>query len=236
MRRMVRVEGPAWGIIVAAGRSERMGGTDKVFAPLVGRPLVMWSMLAFRDCADIEGIVVVAAPDALDRMRDLAESWGIGKLRAVVAGGAQRQESVRAGLDASGRASIVAVHDAARPLVTPALVGAGVAVAREHGAAVCAVPATDTLKDVDAATRRVRATIERERSWHAQTPQVFARELLLEAHRAAAATATDDAALVEAFGRDVHLYEGARWNLKVTTPDDLLVAEALLRARLDASR
>ena len=226
---------PAWGVIVAAGRSERMGGADKVFAPLVGRPLVVWSLTAFRSCDAVEGVVVVAAPGSVDRMSALVHEWRMTKVRAVVAGGAQRQDSVRAGLEAAAGATIVAVHDAARPLVTPALIEAGIEAARVHGAALCAVPATDTVKDVDDGGV-VRATLDRSRTWLAQTPQVFDRALLAEAHRRAEAVATDDAALVEALGREVHVYEGARWNLKVTTPDDLLVAEALLRSRLEAMR
>lgn len=228
--------GPAWGVIVAAGRSERMGGADKVFAPLVGRPLVVWSLTAFRNCDEIDGIVVVAAPGSVDRMSALVHEWRMTKVRAVVAGGTQRQDSVRAGVEAADGAAIVAVHDAARPLVTAELIEAGVEAAREHGAAACALPATDTVKEVDSHSYAIRATLDRDLTWLAQTPQVFDRALLLEAHRRARAAATDDAALVEALGREVHVYEGARWNLKVTTPDDLLVAEALLRSRLEAMR
>ena len=235
MPRMGRIEGPAWGVIVAAGRSERMGGADKVFAPLVGRPLVVWSLTAFRTCDAIEGVVVVAAPRAVERMRALVDEWRMTMVRAVVGGGERRQDSVRAGVEAAEGAAIVAVHDAARPLVTPDLIATGVELARESGAACCGIAATDTVKDVDDA-RIVRSTRDREHTWLAQTPQVFDRALLLDAHRRAEAAATDDAALVEALGREVRMYEGARWNLKITTPDDLLVAEALLRARLDASR
>ncbi len=225
--------GAAYGIIVAAGRSERMAGTDKVFAQLMGRPLIVWSLGAFKRCEAIERVIVVAAPEAVDRVRSLASEWRFAKVSAVVPGGATRQASVRAGLEAAAAAAIVAVHDAARPLVTAELIDAGVALARRAGAALCAVPARDTVKEVDSADPPiVRATHDRARIWLAQTPQCFDRALLLRAHDAAAAgDATDDAALVEALGHDVPVYEGQAWNMKVTTPEDIIVAEALLRER-----
>jgi 2-C-methyl-D-erythritol 4-phosphate cytidylyltransferase len=223
--------GPAVAIIVAAGRSERMGGADKIFTALMGRPLLAWALGAFNRCDDIDAIVVVTAPGALDRMRDFIREWRFTKVTAVVAGGATRQDSVRAGIDAAPGAAIVAVHDAARPLVTPELISRGVALARERGAALCAVPARDTVKEVAGDPPVVRSTPDRARMWLAQTPQVFDRKLLLEAHAGAASTATDDAALVEASGHPVYVYEGEATNIKITTPDDIVIAEALLRER-----
>ncbi len=226
------LEGPAVGIVVAAGRSERMGGTDKVFASLVGRPLIAWTLAAFKKCDAIDAVVVVAAPGSVGRMQALVEEWRFTNVTRVVPGGLTRQDSVRAGIDAASGAAIVAVHDAARPLVTPELIAAGVELARAHGAALCAVPSRDTVKDVDGDPPVVRATPDRARMWLAQTPQVFARDLLLRAHEAATAAATDDAALVEALGHDVYVYEGAPSNFKITTAEDLVIAEALLRERL----
>jgi 2-C-methyl-D-erythritol 4-phosphate cytidylyltransferase len=223
--------GPAWGIIVAAGRSERMGGTDKVFTPLMGRPLITWSLMAFRASESVERIVVVAAAPAVERMRALVDEWRMARIATVVVGGERRQDSVRAGLQAADGAAIVAVHDAARPLVTPEIIDAGVALARETGAALCATPARDTVKEADGDPPVVRATHDRARTWLAQTPQTFARDLLLRAHAGDQATVTDDAALVEALGHEVRIYEGPPWNLKITTPDDLIIAEALLRER-----
>lgn len=208
-----------------------MGGMDKVFAPLMGRPLLAWTLAAFKRCDDIDGVVLVAARGELPRMRDLTAEWRFANVVAVVAGGDQRQDSVRAGLDAASDAAIVAIHDAARPLVTPAIISRGIALARETGAALCAVPSRDTVKDVHGVTRIVRATPDRADLWLAQTPQVFDRALILDAHARATSTATDDAALVEAIGHAVHVYEGAWSNFKVTTPEDLIVAEALLRER-----
>jgi 2-C-methyl-D-erythritol 4-phosphate cytidylyltransferase len=225
------IAGPAWGIIVAAGRGERMGGVDKVFAELAGRPAVAWSLAAFKRCEEIDAVVVVAAPDQVARMRDLVEAWRFGMVRAVVAGGEHRQESVRAGLEVAGDASIVAIHDAARPLVTPEMIGRGVALARETGAVVSGVPSRDTVKEVAEGTTEIVRTPDRQRMWLAHTPQVFDRQLLLRAHASAGTQATDDAALVEAIGHPVMMYEGATWNLKITTAEDLAVAETLLRER-----
>lgn len=223
--------GPAFAIVVAAGRSERMGGGEKVFAQLMGRPLLAWTLGAFKRCDDIAEVIVVAAPDAVQRMQDFVREWRFSKVTAVVAGGATRQDSVRAGIDFASEAAIVAVHDGARPLVTPELISAGVDLARRTGAALCAVPARDTVKDVDGDPPVVTGTPDRNRVWLAQTPQVFDRKLLLEAHTRASGSATDDAALVEALGHPVHVYEGAASNFKVTTPEDLIIAEALLRER-----
>ena len=224
------IEGPAYGIIVAAGRSERMGGVDKLYAELMGRPLLAWTLRAFKTCEAIEGVVLVAAPQALDRARAFVREWRFDEVINVVPGGDTRQQSVRAGLEALEGAAIVAVHDGARPLVTPDLIAQGVTLAREHGAALCATAARDTIKQVEGDPPAVRTTIDRSDVWLAQTPQVFARDLLLRAH-AQPMAATDDAALVEALGHEVRVYEGGAWNMKVTSAEDLVVAEALLRAR-----
>ncbi|MBF6600294.1 MAG: 2-C-methyl-D-erythritol 4-phosphate cytidylyltransferase [Dehalococcoidia bacterium] len=229
------VEGRVCGVILAAGKSERMRGIDKMFAPLLGRPLVVWTLAAFQQCDAVDEVVIVAPSRSRARLEALAREWRASKVRDVVAGGARRQDSVRAGIAAAPDAALVAVHDGARMMVTPELIGRGVDLARRRRAAVCAIPARDTLKHVEGEPPVVRATLDRTQTWLAQTPQVFERALLLEAHERAGAAATDDAALVEALGEPVYLYEGAAWNLKVTTPDDLIIAEALLRARLDAA-
>ena len=228
-------QGPAYGVIVAAGASERMAGTDKVFAQLAGRPLIAWTLRAFQLCDDVAGVVVVASPASVERMRRLVAEWRFTKVTGVVAGGAQRQDSVLEGVNAAVGATIVAVHDAARPLVTPQMVAQGIALARETGAAVCGVPARDTVKEVEGDPPVVRATPDRKRIWLAQTPQVFERALLLEAHERASTAMTDDASLVEAIGHPVRMYVGDPLNIKVTVEEDLLIAETLIRARLSAS-
>ncbi|HEY7498135.1 MAG TPA: 2-C-methyl-D-erythritol 4-phosphate cytidylyltransferase [Vicinamibacterales bacterium] len=225
------IEGPAAGIVVAAGRSERMG-TDKVFAPLAGRPLLAWTLRAFKNCEDIDRVVLVVARDAMDRAQAFVREWRFTNVAEIVVGGAERRDSVRAGLDVAEGAAIVAVHDGARPLVTPELISGCVALARESGAAICAVPSRDTVKQSRGDPPLVQSTLDRASAWLAQTPQCFERALLLRAHDATRGPATDDAALVEALGHDVRLYEGAYWNMKVTTPEDLTIAESLLRERL----
>lgn len=225
--------GTAYGIIVAAGRSDRMGGIDKVFAQLMGRPLIAWTIAAFKQCPDIESTILVASPESVQRMRNFVAEWRFTNVSAVVAGGEHRQDSVWAGLDAASEAEIVAIHDAARPLVTPELISTGIALARETGAALCAVPTRDTVKRVEGDPPHVVDTPDRRQMWLAQTPQVFDRKLLVAAHEHSASPATDDAALVEAAGHAVRVYEGAASNFKVTTQEDLIIAEALLRERLE---
>ncbi|MDZ4278345.1 MAG: 2-C-methyl-D-erythritol 4-phosphate cytidylyltransferase, partial [Dehalococcoidia bacterium] len=141
----------------------------------------------------------------------------------------RRQDSVRAGLEALGPCQWVVVHDGARPLVTKELIERGLAEAQATGASCCALPVPDTVKEADEAGDIAR-TLDRSRLWLAQTPQTFRYELLLKAHEQAAGAATDDAALVEALGVKVRLYEGSPRNLKVTTPEDLGIVRALLAA------
>lgn len=220
-------------VIVAAGRSERMDGIVKPWAPLTDassgrtRPLLAYPLAAFQSCAAIDRIVLVAAADAIERAQALVQDEDFGKVCAVVAGGARRQDSVRAGLDALGPCDWVAVHDGARPLVTPELIERGLEAARETGAACCAIPAPDTVKEADG--ERIVRTLDRSRLWLAQTPQVFRYDLLMDAHRRIEADATDDAQLVESLGAEVRLYQGSPRNLKVTTPDDLALVQALLQ-------
>ncbi len=214
-------------VIVAAGRSSRMGGIDKIFAPLAGRPLLCHSIAAFEAAAAVERIVVVTAPERVEEAEAALRPFGFGKLIAICAGGDRRQDSVRAGLERLGRVEVVAVHDAARPLVTPELIEAGFLAVAETGAAVAAIPLVDTLKEADSDGNVVR-TVPRERLWTVQTPQVFAFELLWEAHLRSPGDVTDDAMLVEQCGHRVKLFPGSPCNFKVTTADDLVLAEALL--------
>jgi 2-C-methyl-D-erythritol 4-phosphate cytidylyltransferase len=213
---------------VAAGRGLRMGGADKLLAPLAGRPFLAHTLAAFQACAAVGRVVLVIAPERLDDGRRLVREGGFDKVTAVCAGGERRQDSVRAGLEALGPCEWVVVHDGARPLVTARLIEEGLAAARETGAAICAVPVSDTIKEV-AASGEVERTVRREGLWLVQTPQVFRYDLLLEAHRQARIEATDDAALVEAMGGRVRVYMGSPRNIKVTTPEDLALAEALVK-------
>lgn len=219
-------------IIVAAGSSTRMQGVDKTFAPLLGRPLISHTLDRFEEFLPVSQVVLVLAADSLDVGRSLVRDRHYRKISHVCAGGARRQDSVKAGLDALDPCDWVMVHDGARPGVDTALLQRGLdaVAASPHGAAIAGVPVKDTIKVVDAAGL-VTDTPPRETLWAAQTPQVFAYDLLRQAHAAFDGDATDDAMMVESLGRQVTMFPGSYENLKVTTPEDLAVVEAVLRRR-----
>ncbi|SHJ04292.1 bifunctional 2-C-methyl-D-erythritol 4-phosphate cytidylyltransferase/2-C-methyl-D-erythritol 2,4-cyclodiphosphate synthase [Desulfofundulus thermosubterraneus] len=220
-------------VVVAAGRSERMGGgVNKQFLPLSGLPVLARSLGVFEEAVPVKGYVLVMAKGEVDRVTRLARrEWGCRKLLAVVPGGERRQDSVRKGLEAlPAEAEIVLVHDGARPLVGVEELVAVASEAARWGAATLAVPVKDTVKEAGTDGFVVR-TLPRESLWLTQTPQGFRCSLLREAHQRAEAekiSATDDASLVEALGHRVKLVPGSYRNIKITTPEDLAVAEALL--------
>jgi 2-C-methyl-D-erythritol 4-phosphate cytidylyltransferase len=221
----------AGAVIVAAGRSERMGGVIKPWAPLIGedgrtRPLLAYPLRTFASCSDIRQIALVVASDAVEQARELIRTEGIDNA-TIVAGGARRQDSVRAGLEALDLTAIVIVHDGARPLVTTDLIEQSIEVALHTGAACCAVRVPDTVKEAD--DLAVTRTLDRSNLWLAQTPQAFRYDLLMEAHKRFEGDASDDASMVESFGIEVRLFEGWTRNMKVTTQDDLALVQALLR-------
>ena len=216
-------------VIVAAGRSARMGGIDKLIAELGGLPVLRRTLLAVAAAPEVEEIVLVVRPG---REEELAAAAGpCLKLRAVVPGGETRQQSVLAGVQAlSPGCELVAIHDGARPLVTPAVIARCVDAARRFGAAAAAVPVKDTIKRADP-EGRVVDTPPRAALWAVQTPQVFGRRAYLEAAEAArrdGADCTDDCQLFERLGREVRLVMGDYRNLKLTTPEDFLTAGAFL--------
>jgi len=212
-----------------------MAAADKLFTEVAGRPLLAHAIAPFQKCASIEQIVVVMAPLNLKRGRELVERYGFAKAATLVKGGERRQDSVRLGLEALGECEYVAVHDGARPLVTAELISRGLDAARETGAAAPALPIADTVKEAGPDGIVLR-TLDRSRLWAVQTPQVCRYELLLRAHREISADVTDDAAIVEALGERVRLFEGSRANVKVTTVEDLeLVAALISSSAADAS-
>ena len=229
--------GEVGAIIVAAGSSQRMGGVDKLLQPLAGRPLVAHTIEVFASQPAIEHVAVIASPANAAAIRSLVAEIAP-RPRAnifVLLGGARRRDSVLAGLDAILElgCDLAVVHDGARPLVTASLIDAVIEGARETGAALCAVPVSDTIKRVED-NGLVRGTVSREGLWLAQTPQAFELELLRRAHAATDIDATDDAALVELMGAPVRVVPGSVANIKVTLPADLQLAEALLAARFIA--
>ena len=219
-------------IIPAGGSGQRMGlGTPKQFMTLAGLPLLVHTLRAFSNTPAISAILVAVPAAEITRTEELLRQYGIAKIHAVVAGGATRQESVQRGLAAvPPECELVVVHDAARPLVTPELIAACIAAAEKHGAAIAAVPVKDTLKRA-ASGQLIAATVARDELWQAQTPQVMRRELLEAAYTAAERdhfVGTDEASLLEHHGCPVALVAGSETNLKITRPEDLTLAEALL--------
>ena len=220
-------------VVVAAGESTRMGGVDKIFAPLLGRPLIAHTIEALETCSLVSGIVLVLSPGMEERGRALAAERGWRKLvpEGICTGGPRRQDSVRLGLECLGGNSYpwVAVHDGARPCAGHDLVERGLDAARETGAAVAAVPAKDTIKLVSP-TGFVDSTLPRDSLWLVQTPQVFSYALLHQAHRDCRETVTDDASTLEGLGHRVKVFMGSHTNIKVTTPEDLALAEIFLKS------
>ena len=219
-------------VIVGAGRGARMGGVDKVFTPLGDRPLLAYSIAAFEASRLVHFIVVVLGEHNLAQGEALIRAGRWRKIVGVVTGGERRQDSTRRGIAALPPCDLVAVHDAARPFVTTDLIRRGVETALACGAAVAAMPVKETIKQVGDGGLVV-ATPPRETLWAAQTPQ-FARRDALEAALALAAergaTVTDEAAALEAIGQPVSVFAGSYTNIKVTTPEDLILAAALLEA------
>src|SRR5579884_3208307 len=229
------MQAQAAAVIVAAGSSRRMGGRDKLWISLAGRLILARTIDTFVASPLISTIVLVLNAERLEDARALCahECWE--KIGGMVPGGARRQDSVRAGLDKLAEIAPetrwVMIHDGARPLVTPAILEAGLRAAQEHGAAIAGVPVKDTIKQVRQGM--VHTTFDRSQLWAVQTPQVFSFPLIYAAHHApeAEADVTDDAALLERLGQPVAIFPGAYTNIKITTLEDLVIAEALLRQR-----
>jgi 2-C-methyl-D-erythritol 4-phosphate cytidylyltransferase len=217
-------------IIVAAGRGERMGGIDKVFAPLAGPTVLERVVAAFQSCEAVDKIVVVLNPHNLERGKRLLSEAGFTRVVSVIPGGERRQDSVLNGLSVLSGCCWVVIHDGARPLVTADLITAGLKAAQQTGAAIAAVPVTDTIKSADGQDY-VNQTLDRSHLWAVQTPQVFRFDIIKEGYDKASGDVTDDAALVETLGVRVKLYTGAYDNIKLTTPADLATAEMLWQRR-----
>jgi|TARA_B100002003_G_scaffold248085_1_gene281072 2-C-methyl-D-erythritol 4-phosphate cytidylyltransferase len=215
-------------IIVAAGRGERMSGLDKMFAPLGGKPVLARVVNVFEQCNSIDQIVVALSEQALEQGKKLVAQEGFSKVTDVCLGGELRQNSVAAGLSRLKNCHWVVIHDGARPLVTVALIEAGLGVAGEIGAAVAAVPVTDTIK-VAGDDRFVQKTPLRQNLWAVQTPQVFRSDIITQAYRKIRAEVTDDASLVERLGCRIKLYMGSYDNIKITNASDLALAEIIWR-------
>ena len=218
-------------VIVAAGSASRMGGIDKVMAPLGGEPMILRTVRAFEACEAVKEIVIVTREDLMGPIAELCS--GFTKIRSVVQGGSSRQESVKLGLLAfSKEVRLAAVHDGARPLVSVELIDKVIRAAHSYGAAAPAIPVKDTIKVFEGGF--IAATPDRSTLRAVQTPQVIDRDLLLGALEKAeqeGTALTDDCSAVEHIGMRVRLVEGEERNLKVTTPLDLKIAELLLEEK-----
>lgn len=217
-------------ILAAAGSSQRMGGQDKIFVSLLGKPLIAYAIEVFQEYALVDQIVLVLSEKNLTQGQGLVREQRWQKVTDVCLGGLRRQDSVAEGLKRLRDCHWVIIHDGARPCLTADLVQRGMEEAQHTGAAIAAVPVKDTIKVVGDGGI-ARNTPERSSLWAAQTPQVFRCDIIREAYRQAKGEVSDDAALVERLGYQVKVYLGSPDNIKVTTEVDLRLAEAILRNR-----
>lgn len=222
-------------VIVSAGLARRMGGVDKVLAPLGELPVLVHTLYAFQDCPSIQEIIVVAREDLVVEIGRLCKEFSFDKVRKVVVGGQERIHSVQAGLnEVDPEAGLIAIHDGARPLVTQEIIRDTVARAALTGAAAPAVPLVDTVKRTE--NGRTVETVDRSQLWAVQTPQIFEAGLIKAATQKAlddGELLTDDCGAVERMGMPVTLTSGSPENLKITTPLDLILGEAILQARAE---
>jgi len=222
-----------YGVIVAAGKSDRMGAdVDKAFLSLGTRPVLAYSLMAFERCQDIDGVILVVRRDRVEAARAMARMFGCAKVKRVIAGGGKRQVSVGYGLDAlNDDVDIVSVHDGARPCVTTGIISDTIKSAKRYGSGVAAVKITDTVKSVERG-HTISKTVDRSKLWAVQTPQTFKVELLRKAFSAVkkkGVSVTDEASAVELVSKGVRLVPAALSNVKITTSDDLALVAALLK-------
>jgi len=216
------------GVIVAAGTSQRMAGRNKLFVRLGGKPLLAWSVDICQQCSLIQQLVLVLNYRDLDRGHKLKEERNWSKV-TVCPGGAQRQDSVKEGLRHLRNCDWVMIHDGARPFLTLDLIKDGLKIVKETGAAVAAVPVKDTIK-LAGDERLVGETLQRDKLWAAQTPQMFSFDVIMRAYGNLTAEITDDATAVERLGHEVQLYMGDYKNMKVTTIEDLALARIIAKS------
>ncbi len=215
-------------IIAAAGKSRRMGNRDKLFLPLGGKPLLCWAVDTCQKSPLVSQIVLVLKEADLDRGRKLVIERNWTKVTSVCSGGERRQDSVKRGLKELKDCAWVMIHDGARPFLTLSLIEAGLRAAMETGAAVAAVPAKDTIK-IATPEGIIKETLNRSQLWIVQTPQIFRYNIIVSAYSQVGEEVTDDATLVEKLGYKVKLYMGDYNNIKITTPEDLLLAEIIAK-------
>ncbi len=219
-------------IVLAAGKGRRMGADiNKQFLTLQQRPILYYSLSTFESCVQVDYIVLVAAKEEVDYCRaEIKEKYNFSKIVNIVSGGKERQDSVLKGLEAMPSCDVVLIHDGARPFVSHKIIEDGIKYAAQYGAASCGVPAKDTIKLLDK-DNFGEATPDRDKLYIVQTPQCFSYEHILKCHRklkALGEVVTDDTSVVERFGNRVYFYEGSYNNIKITTPEDIPLAENIL--------
>jgi 2-C-methyl-D-erythritol 4-phosphate cytidylyltransferase len=235
-------------IVAAAGSGTRFGAAhSKIYASLLGKPLLIWSLEVLQKVKELNEIVLVVKAQDIDAARGLVERYGIAKVSTIVSGGAERQDSVYLALkEVTDSTAMLLIHDGARPLVEAVMVKNALAALSGCEGVVVGVPVKDTVKQAVMERSEaglpfehyiVQRTLARETLWAIQTPQVFRYETIRSAYERAfeeGFRATDDASLVERYGGTVRILMGSHGNIKITTPDDLVIAEALLRSCVSA--
>lgn len=221
-------------IVVAAGKAERMGTTDKIFASLGGKPVLAWSVDICQRCSLVKQIIITLNNNNLKPGQKLKEERAWTKA-TICLGGAQRQDSVREGIRKLKGCDWVIIHDGARPFLTLDLIQNGLEAVRETGAAIAAVPVKDTIKFTDD-TGLITETPQRNKLWVGQTPQIFSFDIINKAYQKLTAEVTDDAAAVERSGHKVKIYPGDYNNIKISTPEDLALAEIIARLNPEQSK
>lgn len=223
-------------IVLAAGQGKRMGsGVNKQFLMLQEKPILYHTLKAFSDNDNIDEIVLVCAEKDMDYCKEnVVNAYGFDKVKAIVLGGVERQDSVYNGLKAIKSCDIVLIHDGARPFITNDIIDEGIKMAKAHGACTCGVKAKDTIKLKDSEGFS-RATLNREDTFLIQTPQCFDYNIILKCHEKLNEDrhlVTDDTMVVEMFNQKVYLYEGSYFNIKITTPEDMIIGENILNGAI----
>ncbi len=229
-------------VIVAAGSGKRMKtACNKQYIVLGQKEILAHTLEKFNQCPWVDDIILVVVPDDREKVkREICEKYGYHKVTHIVAGGKERQDSVYNGLlCADPETDFVIIHDGARPFVTQDIILNCLKTAKKYGAGIAAVPVKDTIKVCDSVTRKVENTPDRNTLWNIQTPQIFNYKLLLDAYDYAhqnGIQATDDSMLMEKLGHEVYLADGSYTNIKITTQEDLLIAESILKAEETVDR
>ena len=221
---------PCSAVIAAAGYSQRMGGGDKLYAEIHGMPVLAHTLTAFQACGHVSEIIVVVREDCMELAGGICEKHGIGKVSKIMVGGPTRLSSVMNGVFAvSDKAELIAIHDGARPCIEQGVIERAIEAAAKHHAAAPGVPVSSTLKKAKGGI--VTETVDRDDLFEIQTPQAFKASLIKAALTSASNKSievTDDCRAVELIGAPVHIVEGSRGNIKITTSQDLIIAKAVL--------